>query len=311
MAVYDLAGYRKRLELVAAVAGYFASGGDPENVFATADAALLDYDNNFLPLIIAAAVAAYTAYEGGGNPVEGLRVLGRGESALQVLAAQGFEEALAFSSREFPELTAATLEAAEAAGELANLGFSYVDEATGNTISGTWNELPLETRDVIKGGAVFVSIVVPAGAGPKIAAKLRVRATNSGRSPWTQVSSDARAIARDIENATGVPIPSNQRSQLANQLRDVDHRNPVSDADYANLQREYRRNRTQMIQDWEANTGQSWPEGAQLHHVITQRYGGPNQWWNAHPALPSEHQGGIHGTGSPTQGVFPTPVPRQ
>ncbi|MEL6597515.1 MAG: hemagglutinin repeat-containing protein [Pseudomonadota bacterium] len=174
----DLASYRKRLELVAAVAGYFASGGGPENVFATADAALLDYDNNFLPLIIAAAVAAYTAYEGGGNPVEGLRVLGRGESALQVLAAQGFEETLAFSSREFPELTAATLEAAEAAGELANLGFSYVDEATGNTVSGTWNELPPETRDLIKGGAVFVSIVVPAGAGPKIAAKLRVRATN-------------------------------------------------------------------------------------------------------------------------------------
>ncbi len=125
-------------------------------------------------------------------------------------------------------------------------------------------------------------------------------APNTGRSPWTQVSSDALAIARDIENAAGVPIPSNQRSWLANQLRGVDHRNPVSDVDYANLQREYRRNRTQMIQDWEVNTGQSWPEGAQLHHVIPQRCGGPNQWWNAHPAFPSQHQGGIHGTGSPT-----------
>lgn len=135
--------------------------------------------------------------------------------------------------------------------------------------------------------------------------------TGASRSPWTQVSSDARSVARDIESATGRALPQNQRNQLAEQLREVDHRNPVSDADYANLQREYRRNRTQMIRDWENNTGQSWPEGAQLHHVIPQRYGGPNQWWNAHPALPSQHQGGIHGTGSPTQTVFPTPVPRQ
>ena len=152
----------------------------------------------------------------------------------------------------------------------------------------------------------------PDGAKPTSGDKTDVDSgVGASRAPWTQVSSDARSVARDIESATGRALPQNQRNRLAEQLREVDHRNPVSDADYANLQREYRRNRTQMIRDWENNTGQSWPKGAQLHHVIPQRYGGPNQWWNAHPAFPSQHQGGIHGTGSPTQTVFPTPISRQ
>uniref|UniRef100_A0A7C1SXR2 Filamentous hemagglutinin N-terminal domain-containing protein n=1 Tax=Agrobacterium albertimagni TaxID=147266 RepID=A0A7C1SXR2_9HYPH len=54
--------YRKRLELVAAIAGYFTSGGKGENVYATASAALLDYDNNCGPcvFIIPAIIGALT-----------------------------------------------------------------------------------------------------------------------------------------------------------------------------------------------------------------------------------------------------------
>lgn len=132
----------------------------------------------------------------------------------------------------------------------------------------------------------------------------------ANRTPWTQVSSDARAILRDVEGRTGMTIPSNQRSLLADQVRAVDHRIPVSDAQYKALQAQYRSSRPSMIADWEANTGQVWPAGAQAHHIIPTRYGGPNQWWNIHPAQGSVHQGGIHGVGSPTQSVFPTPVPR-
>jgi RHS repeat-associated protein len=128
--------------------------------------------------------------------------------------------------------------------------------------------------------------------------------------PWTQVSSDARAILRDVEGRTGMTIPSKQRSLLADQVRTVDHQIPVSDAQYKALQAQYRSSRPSMIADWEANTGQVWPSGEQAHHIIPTRYGGPNQWWNIHPAQGSVHQGGIHGVGSPTQSVFPTPVPR-
>ncbi len=132
----------------------------------------------------------------------------------------------------------------------------------------------------------------------------------ANRTPWTQVSSDTRAILRDIEGRTGMSIPSNQRSLLADQVRAVDHRIPVGDAQYRALQAEYRSSRSSMIADWQTNTGQIWPTGAQAHHVIPTRYGGPNQWWNIHPAQGSVHQGGIHGLGSPTQSAFPTPVPK-
>ena len=132
----------------------------------------------------------------------------------------------------------------------------------------------------------------------------------ASRTPWTQVSSDARAILRDVEGRTGMSMPSNQRSLLAGQVRAVDHRIPVGDAQYRALQAEYRSSRSSMIADWQTNTGQVWPTGAQAHHIIPTRYGGPNQWWNIHPAQGSVHQGGIHGLGSPTQSVFPTPVPR-
>ncbi|WP_170419199.1 two-partner secretion domain-containing protein [Ruegeria atlantica] len=55
--------YRKRLEVVAAIAGVLASGGEADNVYATASAALLDYDNNCGPcvFIIPALIAGLTA----------------------------------------------------------------------------------------------------------------------------------------------------------------------------------------------------------------------------------------------------------
>lgn len=56
--------YRDRLKMIAAIAGYFVSGGKAENVHATANAAVLDFDNNLAPLvvwgIIALGTAAYT-----------------------------------------------------------------------------------------------------------------------------------------------------------------------------------------------------------------------------------------------------------
>lgn len=182
-----------------------------------------------------------------------------------------------------------------------------------------------EIRRGLAEGAAASFEVAPSGklvsGGWKLAGKVRnvfkrggddvLRGSRAAKTtPWTQVSSDARAILRDVEGRTGMTIPSNQRSLLAGQVRAVDHRIPVSDAQYKALQAEYRSSRPSMIADWEANTGQVWPSGAQAHHIIPTRYGGPNQWWNIHPAQGSVHQGGIHGVGSPTQSVFPTPVPR-
>ncbi len=64
----NLEEHRNRVELVGALAGYFVSGGEADNVYATAHAAVLDYDNNCLGpaaiycgYLVAAAIFGATA----------------------------------------------------------------------------------------------------------------------------------------------------------------------------------------------------------------------------------------------------------
>ena len=133
----------------------------------------------------------------------------------------------------------------------------------------------------------------------------------STRLPWSQISSDYRSIIRDVEAHTRRGIPRKQRSELSSQIRGFNHRQPVSEDVYRKLQAEYQNKRSAMIEAWEKNTGQLWPKGAQAHHIIPTRYGGPNEWWNLHPADRGVHQRGIHGLGGSTQKVFPTPIPRK
>jgi predicted ribonuclease toxin of YeeF-YezG toxin-antitoxin module len=87
--------------------------------------------------------------------------------------------------------------------------------------------------------------------------------------------------------------------------------------------RDFNANREKIIKEWEQITGQSWPtynepvyskDGKILrnvgdkydaHHIIESSYGGPNKWWNMHPAsFPTQHQGGIHRSGGPARGIF-------
>ncbi|WP_192798426.1 hypothetical protein, partial [Brucella intermedia] len=118
------------------------------------------------------ALAGYATYEGGGNPAEGLRVIGRGEDLVQALVAGGAAQALAFSSENFPEQTKAFLEAAAYVGALGDTAVTYIDEATGKVVSTTWNKIPTETQDLIKGGVIVASFVIPSGTATKIATKL-------------------------------------------------------------------------------------------------------------------------------------------
>jgi len=34
------------------------------------------------------------------------------------------------------------------------------------------------------------------------------------------------------------------------------------------------------------------------HHINPQQLRGQHEWWNIHPVHPTQHQGGIHGSGS-------------
>jgi hypothetical protein len=111
-------------------------------------------------------------------------------------------------------------------------------------------------------------------------------------------------------------MTTNQRAQLADELRRVDHTYVAPRGEYQALQREYNSQRNNLKREWELNTGQAWPKTEsgkdfQAHHVIPQQYGGTNQWWNLHPVPGGRaHQGGVHGVGSPTSTAFPQHPPR-
>ena len=78
-----------------------------------------------------------------------------------------------------------------------------------------------------------------------------------------------------------------------------------------------------LIQMWEEKTGTEWPRYTEdvfneagdvlrtanqpydAHHIIELSTGGPNEWWNLHPArFPGEHQNGIHAAGSWAKKIF-------
>jgi filamentous hemagglutinin len=163
--------YTNTAEFIGALAGFLFSSGEAENVNVAALVAESGFENNALcgGVCIAALLAAgYVFLSGGGDPIEGVQTIGRGEDLLSELAAAGTEKGIAFASSHFPEETAAVIEAMVAAGEVANVAITYVDDATGNTISGTWNELPTGVQDAIKGGAIVATFVIPAGTVTKI-----------------------------------------------------------------------------------------------------------------------------------------------
>lgn len=136
-------------------------------------------------------------------------------------------------------------------------------------------------------------------------------------SGWTSISSDARAVVRDVESHSGVQMSASQRAKLADELRQSNHTYVAPKEDYQALVRQYNSQRNNLKREWEQNTGLTWPKTTkgvdyQAHHVIPQQYGGPNQWWNLHPVPGgSAHQGGVHAPSSPTTIAFPQKPPRQ
>ncbi|MEM9523291.1 MAG: filamentous hemagglutinin N-terminal domain-containing protein, partial [Pseudomonadota bacterium] len=158
-------------ELVSAVAGYFASGGEAENVDIAAAIGRSGFENNALcgGVCIAALIAAgYVLFSGGGDPIDGLQTIGQGEDVLSALAAAGSERAIAFASDRFPGQTEAVIDAMIAAGAAADVAVSYVDAATGHVISRSWNDIPPGIQDAIRGGVKVATFVVPAAAATRI-----------------------------------------------------------------------------------------------------------------------------------------------
>jgi hypothetical protein len=121
-----------------------------------------------------------------------------------------------------------------------------------------------------------------------------------------------RDYIRDMEGRSGISIQPEQRSLLVSTLQENEFR--VLDREAKSLHsREYRMAKSNLISEWEQNTGNVWPIRErmnlntgkkelvpdQIHHIIPQQVGGPHEWWNMHPLEAGRHhQGGVHGKDS-------------
>ncbi|WP_299005962.1 hypothetical protein [uncultured Shewanella sp.] len=141
---------------------------------------------------------------------------------------------------------------------------------------------------------------------------------------FTKLSSDARKYLDDLEQQTDFSVNAEQRGHLADALREKEF-TKISTHAAKKHRREFNTAKNKLISEWEKNTGQIWPrytenlmskDGTKInrkagqpydaHHIIESSYGGPNEWWNMHPArFPDQHQGGIHRKDGIIREIFP------
>jgi hypothetical protein len=167
---YTEAEKSKVLGLSKIVAGAAAAyhGGNAQTAITTAETAV---SNNALfvpPLVywLATAAGAYITGAGGGNPVTGLQAIGQGNDPLSKGIANGTQAAVTLSMQNFPRETTATLNLLSSVGEKVDATISYVDSASGNVVSTSWNNLSPGTRDALIGAGKVTSVVLsPVGVG--------------------------------------------------------------------------------------------------------------------------------------------------
>ena len=127
---------------------------------------------------------------------------------------------------------------------------------------------------------------------------------------------------QEVEKITNRDIGPEQMEKLQKALREQDF--AKLDPEKAKLHKKLFDNaRDKLIEEWEKNTGDKWPvyvndvlndagevirkagQRFDAHHLIESSFGGPNAWWNLHPAaFPKEHQLGIHGVNSLAKIIF-------
>ena len=127
---------------------------------------------------------------------------------------------------------------------------------------------------------------------------------------------------KEIEKITTREITTKQRCLIEKALKEKDYVK-LSVEDRRVASREFNRVRSDLIKEWEKMTNQKWPcytkdvindagvvirkagQPFDAHHIIELSTGGPNKWWNLHPAsFPDEHLKKIHGAGSFARKIF-------
>lgn len=171
----------------------------------------------------------------------------------------------------------------------------------------------------VRGAHALDSAADAGAAGAKVQEGVHITPRSTA---WTELAKKIRAYIKDVEARTGRKIPENQRKLLEQDLRANKYQRLDAEAAAAH-RTDFNRVKNDLISDWEKNTNQKWPRYSEdvlskngsvirrvgqpydAHHLIESSYGGPNKWWNMHPArFPDQHQGGIHRSGSPARDLF-------
>lgn len=116
----------------------------------------------------------------------------------------------------------------------------------------------------------------------------------------------------EVEKITNREIKPIQMSKLTEALRQQDFEKITPEK--LKLHKKLFNNcKDKLIEQWEKSTGDEWPrykddvyndkgevirvkgQPYDAHHLVEASFGGPNEWWNMHPAaFPNEHQNRIH-----------------
>ena len=118
----------------------------------------------------------------------------------------------------------------------------------------------------------------------------------------------------DVEKMTDHDISELQRHKL---MRYVNTNPPkkIQKKFRKQAKKKFTKIKYHLIREWEEHTGYVWPKYPHdvitqsgivvrekgsyydAHHILEIQVGGPNHWWNIHPArYPDQHQQGIHRT---------------
>jgi len=160
----------------------------------------------------AALVAAiYTYHSGDGDFVAGVEAIGAGDDPLSQVIETGVTQTVELSYEAYPDETKATLDVIGGLGGAIDAKVQYIDDVTGNTVSGYWNSLDESTQNRIKGGAALVSVILPAGSVTKLAKIKKLPNPTRG---------DSVAISKQVNAETVSKISESQSSNSLNTFAD-------------------------------------------------------------------------------------------
>jgi filamentous hemagglutinin len=242
-----------------------AAGGDVNTGANTGTVAAENNAAFIIPLAISAGSAAYTAWQGDGNPLKGLEKIGAGNDPLSQAVSSGVEQGVELSAKNFPEATKRAIQVLSTVGNAVDATITYVDDKTGQTFSKTWNELPPETQNMLKGAGKVLGVSLSAAQVAKVASIVK------GAQTATKV--DGLADAPNVNNTLS-KIEANSGRSFWNKTIEINGNKVYQRDDLINANFVDSRGRTNLerMQKGLAPIG---PDGKSLnlHHMLQSQDG--------------------------------------